>query len=104
MQFNKIILCLSLISTTAIGCEVNYPRVICPLENIYTVNFFEKDFKFIIGVYKPENVISIIPGTNIIMIDKGMNLDHISENADTLKIVNDRILLMSRSNKLYPSL
>ena len=67
------------------------------------VNLFEKDYKLSHSINELHTV-TIDEATGIFIVDKGINLDGKTPSADTFKIINGRILLINKSNKLNPTL
>ena len=70
-----------------------------------TVNRFDKQYKLSPAIDK-KPIISIIEtplGASIQVIDGGINMGNISI-ADSIKIINGRILLLNKSSDLFPTL
>jgi hypothetical protein len=70
-----------------------------------TVNRFDKQYKLAPAIDK-KHIITIIEtpsGASIRVIDGGINTGNISK-ADSIKIINGRILLLNKSSELFPTL
>ena len=70
-----------------------------------TVNFYDKQYKLMHAIDEKSIITTITTssGASIHVIDEGFNLDHIIA-ADSIKTINGRLMLINKSNQLFPTL